>query len=53
MRSVNGKCLSPVLVKQAHNIAYDADRAAFSHYFFNFLSMLRGMHLKLLVGFSL
>lgn len=33
MRSVNRKCLSPLVVKQAHNTAYDADRAAFSHCF--------------------
>lgn len=29
MRSVNGKRLSPLVVTQARNTAYDADRAAF------------------------
>lgn len=36
MRSVNGKCLSPLVVKEACNIAYDADGAAFSHCFLTF-----------------
>lgn len=31
MRSVNGKCLSPLVVEEACNIAYDAERTAFSH----------------------
>ena len=31
MRSVDGKCLSPLVVKEACDIAYDADRTALSH----------------------
>lgn len=31
MRSVSGKCLSPLVVKEACDIAYDAHRTAFSH----------------------